>query len=102
MLHTLYGAALKHDTQFFVEYFALDLIMDKEGACVGVLALCMEDGTLHRFRAHRTVLATGASAHPRPRSFPITCRPSVLPQARARRGSPHLYPAHTPLCHRGS
>jgi succinate dehydrogenase (ubiquinone) flavoprotein subunit len=59
MLHTLYGAAMKHDTQFFVEYFALDLLMDAEGACVGVLALCMEDGTLHRFRAHRTVLATG-------------------------------------------
>ena len=58
MLHTLYGAALKHDTQFFVEYFALDLIMDK-GECVGVLALCMEDGTLHRFRSHQTVLATG-------------------------------------------
>jgi succinate dehydrogenase (ubiquinone) flavoprotein subunit len=59
MLHTLYGAALKHDTQFFVEYFALDLLMDAQGACVGVLALCMEDGTLHRFRSHRTVLATG-------------------------------------------
>lgn len=104
MLHTLYGAALKHNTQvlppttfrtllspehlrppsaaetcrsrqssptdvvfdaflsqFFVEYFALDLLMDKEGACVGVLALCLEDGTIHRFRAHNTVLATGAS-----------------------------------------
>ena len=59
MLHTLYGAAMKHDTQFFVEYFALDLLMDARGACVGVLALCMEDGTLHRFRAHKTVLATG-------------------------------------------
>jgi len=59
MLHTLYGAAMKHDTQFFVEYFALDLLMDSSGACVGVLALCMEDGTLHRFRSHRTVLATG-------------------------------------------
>ena len=59
MLHTLYGAALKHNTQFFVEYFALDLLMDAQGACVGVLALCMEDGSLHRFRSHRTVLATG-------------------------------------------
>ena len=58
MLHTLYGQALKHDTQFFVEYFALDLIMD-EGECVGVMAMCMEDGTIHRFRSHRTVLATG-------------------------------------------
>eukprot|EP00887_Chlorella_sp_A99_P007619 scaffold20.g7619.t1 len=59
MLHTLYGAAMKHDCKFFVEYFALDLIMDQDGACRGVIALCMEDGTLHRFRAHRTILATG-------------------------------------------
>ena len=58
MLHTLYGQALKHDTQFFVEYFALDLIMH-EGECVGVVAMCMEDGTIHRFRSHKTVLATG-------------------------------------------
>ena len=58
MLHTLYGQALKHDTQFFVEYFALDLIMH-EGECVGVMAMCMEDGTIHRFRSHKTVLATG-------------------------------------------
>merc|ERR1719478_2096070 len=58
MLHTLYGAALKHDVQFFVEYFALDLIMDK-GECVGVMALCLEDGTIHRFRSHQTILATG-------------------------------------------
>lgn len=59
MLHTLYGQALRHETQFFVEYFALDLIMDEEGACVGVLAMCLEDGTLHRFRSHKTILATG-------------------------------------------
>ena len=58
MLHTLYGQALKHDTQFFVEYFALDLIMH-EGECVGVMAMCMEDGTIHRFRSHKTILATG-------------------------------------------
>jgi len=58
MLHTLYGAALKHDTQFFVEYFAIDLIMH-EGECVGVMAMCMEDGTIHRFRSHKTILATG-------------------------------------------
>jgi succinate dehydrogenase/fumarate reductase flavoprotein subunit len=43
---------------FAVEYFALDLIM-KDGACVGVIALCLEDGTIHRFRAHQTILATG-------------------------------------------
>ena len=59
MLHTLYGQALRYNTMFFVEYFALDLIMDDDGACRGVLAICMEDGTLHRFRAHNTVLATG-------------------------------------------
>lgn len=59
MLHTLYGAAMKHNVQFFVEYFALDLIMDSQGRCRGVTALCLEDGTIHRFRAHNTVLATG-------------------------------------------
>lgn len=59
MLHTLYGQAMKHNIQFYVEYFALDLIMDKEGVCRGVMALCQEDGTLHRFQAHQTILATG-------------------------------------------
>lgn len=60
MLHTLYGAAMKHNCQFFVEYFALDLIMDpSDGSCRGVMAMCMEDGTIHRFNAHNTVLATG-------------------------------------------
>ncbi|KAJ7632542.1 succinate dehydrogenase [Roridomyces roridus] len=58
LLHTLYGQSLRHNTQFFIEYFALDLIM-QDGECVGVIALNMEDGTLHRFRAHKTVLATG-------------------------------------------
>jgi succinate dehydrogenase (ubiquinone) flavoprotein subunit len=58
MLHTLYGQSLRHNTQFFIEYFALDLIME-DGECVGVIALNMEDGTLHRFRSHKTVLATG-------------------------------------------
>uniref|UniRef100_A0A803KYD5 Succinate dehydrogenase [ubiquinone] flavoprotein subunit, mitochondrial n=1 Tax=Chenopodium quinoa TaxID=63459 RepID=A0A803KYD5_CHEQI len=78
LLHTLYGQAMKHNTQFFVEYFALDLIMDDEGkiisfkiiifililisilsSCQGVIALNMEDGTLHRFRSKSTILATG-------------------------------------------
>ncbi|PVH31149.1 hypothetical protein PAHAL_9G067400 [Panicum hallii] len=59
MLHTLYGQAMKHNTQFFVEYFALDLLMDNEGTCQGVIALNMEDGTLHRFHASNTILATG-------------------------------------------
>jgi len=58
LLHTLYGRSLAFDTTYFIEYFALDLLMH-EGKCVGVLALCMEDGTLHRFRAQNTVLATG-------------------------------------------
>ena len=60
MLHALYQQSLKYDADFFVEYFALDLIME-DGVCKGVLALCMEDGTIHRFRAHAVVLATGGS-----------------------------------------
>jgi succinate dehydrogenase / fumarate reductase flavoprotein subunit len=59
MLHTLYQQGLKNQVQFFNEYFALDLIMDEDGGCRGVMALCLEDGTLHRFRAQLTVLATG-------------------------------------------
>ena len=59
MLHTLYSQSLKHDTDFYIEYFALDLIMDENGACKGVLCLCLEDGTLHLFRSHMVVLATG-------------------------------------------
>jgi len=59
ILHTLYQQSLKHDARFFIEYFALDLIMDADGTCRGVLALDMAEGTLHLFRAHGTVLATG-------------------------------------------
>lgn len=59
LLHTMYGQSLKHDTIFFVEYFALDLLMDDEGRCVGALAYCLEDGTIHRFRSHYTIIATG-------------------------------------------
>jgi succinate dehydrogenase / fumarate reductase, flavoprotein subunit len=59
ILHTLYQQCLKHNTEFFVEYFALDLLMDEDGTCRGLLAWNLEDGTLHRFRSHRTVLATG-------------------------------------------
>jgi succinate dehydrogenase (ubiquinone) flavoprotein subunit len=58
LLHTLYGQSLRHNTNFFIEYFALDLLME-DGVCRGVIALNQEDGTLHRFRAHKTVLATG-------------------------------------------
>ena len=60
MLHALYQQSLKYDADFFIEYFALDLIMEG-GACKGVIALCMDDGTIHRFRSHATVLATGGS-----------------------------------------
>jgi len=58
ILHTLYGQALKHNTEFFIEYFALDLIM-KNGECKGVIAWNLTDGTIHRFRSHITILATG-------------------------------------------
>ncbi len=58
MLHTMYGQSLRHSAEFFIEYFAIDLIMD-DGACRGVIAICLEDGSIHRFRAHKTVLATG-------------------------------------------
>jgi len=63
MLHALYQQSLKYDADFFIEYFAIDLIMEK-GAngvpeCRGVIAICMEDGSIHRFRAHAVVLATG-------------------------------------------
>ncbi|RLV82643.1 Succinate dehydrogenase ubiquinone flavoprotein subunit mitochondrial [Meyerozyma sp. JA9] len=58
LLHSLYGQSLRHDTHFFIEFFAMDLLM-QDGACVGVIAYNEEDGTLHRFRAHRTVIATG-------------------------------------------
>ncbi len=58
ILHTLYGASLRHSAEFFIEYFAIDLIMD-EGRCRGVVALKLDDGTIHRFRAHMTILATG-------------------------------------------
>jgi succinate dehydrogenase / fumarate reductase flavoprotein subunit len=57
ILHTLYQQCLKHNTEFFVEYMALDLLMDDDDASRGLLAWNMEDGTLHRFRAHCTVLA---------------------------------------------
>ena len=58
ILHTLYGQALKQQTEFFIEYFALDLIM-KNGQCKGVIAWNLTDGTIHRFRSHITIIATG-------------------------------------------
>ncbi|MGF6493909.1 succinate dehydrogenase / fumarate reductase flavoprotein subunit [Luteibacter sp. 621] len=59
ILHTLYQQALAHDATFFIEYFAIDLIFDKDGVCRGVLALDMNEGTLHLFRGHAVVMATG-------------------------------------------
>ena len=59
MLHTLYGASLKHSAEFYVEYFVIDLVMDDEGRCRGVVAINLDDGTIHRFRAQMTILATG-------------------------------------------
>src|ERR1019366_9509264 len=59
ILHTLYQQSLKHEVEFFVEYFALDLILDQDGVCRGVMAWNLDDGTIHRFRAQIVVLATG-------------------------------------------
>src|SRR3979411_967602 len=59
ILHTLYQQCLKHKARFFIEYFAIDLLMDEKGAAQGLLAWCLEDGSIHRFSAHTTVIATG-------------------------------------------
>ncbi len=59
ILHTLYTQALRHKAEFFIEYFALDLLMNEQGECQGVLAWNLEDGSIHRFNAHIVVLATG-------------------------------------------
>lgn len=59
ILHTLYQQSLRHNAKFLIEYFALDLIMDEDGSCRGVMAWCLDDGTLHRFNASMVVLATG-------------------------------------------
>jgi succinate dehydrogenase / fumarate reductase flavoprotein subunit len=59
ILHTLYQQCLKHNAEFFIEYFAIDLIMDSDGVCRGVVAWNLDDGTIHRFQAQMVVLATG-------------------------------------------
>src|SRR5437879_10874672 len=59
IIHTLYQQSLRHNAEFFVEYFALDLIMDEDGVCRGVMAWNLEDGSIHRFHAHIVILATG-------------------------------------------
>ena len=58
MLHTLYQQSLRNKAEFFIEYFALDLMME-DGECLGVVAWNLDDGTIHRFRAQRTILLTG-------------------------------------------
>ena len=77
ILHTLYGQALKAKCEFFIEYFAIDLIRDDEGACAASSAWKLDDGTIHRFRAQTTVLATGGYGRayfsaPRPTPAPAT------------------------------
>ena len=59
ILHTLYQQSLKHEAEFFIEYMAIDLLMDGDGACRGVVAWSLDDGSIHVFRGHATVLATG-------------------------------------------
>lgn len=59
ILHTLYGQSLRHNAQFFIEYFALDLLMSDDGVCEGIIAWKLDDGTIHRFRAKTVVIATG-------------------------------------------
>ena len=59
ILHTLYQQSIKNKAEFFIEYIALDLIMDGANGCTGVMAWCLEDGTMHKFNAHKVILATG-------------------------------------------
>ncbi len=59
MLHTMYGQSLKQGAEFYIEYFAIDLLMSDDGQCEGVVAWCLEDGSIHVFNAKMTVLATG-------------------------------------------
>lgn len=59
ILHTLYQQCLKNNTEFFNEYYTIDLLMDNDGSCKGVMAWCLDDGTIHCFRAHMVILATG-------------------------------------------
>ena len=59
LLHTLYQQALKHNVEFFIEYFVLDLLIDNQNKCYGVVAWCLEDGKIHKFLSHQTIIATG-------------------------------------------
>lgn len=79
LLHTLYGQSLSYNCNYFIEYFALDLLME-EGECRGVIALCLEDGTLHRFRAKNTVSTFSYS-------YTVIIIVAVIPPARKPAGS---------------
>ena len=102
ILHTLYQQSLRNHAEFFIEYFALDLIMD-EGVCRGVMAWNLDDGTIHRFRAHMVVLATGGYGRvyfpaPRPIPAPATAAPwCCAPACRCRTwsSSSSIRPAST-------
>jgi succinate dehydrogenase / fumarate reductase, flavoprotein subunit len=59
ILHTLYGQSLRHNAEFYIEYFAIDLLMGEDGVCTGIIAWNLDDGTIHRFNAKMVVLATG-------------------------------------------
>ena len=63
LLHTLYGQSLRYDCNYFIEYFAIDLLME-DGECRGVIALCLEDGTIHRFNANHTVMTRAEPVSP--------------------------------------
>jgi succinate dehydrogenase / fumarate reductase flavoprotein subunit len=106
ILHTLYGQSLNAAVEFFTEYFALDLIMD-EGECRGVTAWKLDDGSLHSFRGHMTILATGGYGRayftaPRPTPAPATATPwCCAPACRCRTwsSSSSTRPASTaPAC----
>ena len=84
ILHTLYGQSLRHNAEFFVEYFALDLLMGEDGECQGIIAWKLDDGTIHRFRAKMVVLATGGYGRA---YFSATSRP-YLHRRRQRHGGP--------------
>src|SRR5260221_4235571 len=83
MLHTMYGQALRHAAEFFIEFFAIDVIVDEEGRCRGVVAIKLDDGSIHRFSAHMTILATGGytrahSSLTSPRTCPSRAHSLVL------------------------
>src|SRR5258708_1253167 len=82
MLHTLYQQSIKHHAEFFIEYFALDLIM-QDGACRGVVALDLATGRLHRYRAHTVILATGGCS-----AGGFSCAPAPTPPGGRGAGGP--------------